>query len=424
MKSSRKSAAFIYGSVPHSILKRAQTLQNPSATALLLYLVSRTLCFRRGSVDLTYEHLIENLKFCRRTVTNAAKRLENDGDIVRQRLRDGSYRWFVLLNRDEVLSNPNGELSVRDPDPKKSSQSDNPSCKLLHDPPAKVCMTPMQELAWGSSVHEDGSKPDVIRVSGGSGSAEIEPLKKVFKEKYLKKHHGPRGLNQESNVEDEPKPLEVAKSEGVSKVLRTDDEPFHKKILRELQECGVSQRKARSLCREYDHQLLTRVITNVKRRSGVRNIAGYIVTELKDGGYENHESLDLEVVREAKPQGETKTHSKRTDAVICYRSTEETRAEQERVEREKLEREQRHEASFSHLVTRFRGLPEEFQQTLKRMCGQRLQTLVPANSRRREQMLKDETFKRMAFKEVVEQFFAGLDQGLEDRQALGELVAA
>ena len=54
---------------------------------------------------------------------------------------------------------------------------------------------------------------------------------------------------------------------------------------------GVSQRKARQLCREQDHQLIEKVLETAPKRIGIKNLAAYIVTEIQDGGYENHLGL-------------------------------------------------------------------------------------------------------------------------------------
>ncbi|MFA7482102.1 MAG: hypothetical protein WC314_16470 [Vulcanimicrobiota bacterium] len=65
----------------------------------------------------------------------------------------------------------------------------------------------------------------------------------------------------------------------------TDDEPLHKFLLRELQKHGVSSRIARELCRHHEHALIAEVLKTAPQRPGVKNLAAYIVSEIKDGGY-------------------------------------------------------------------------------------------------------------------------------------------
>ena len=108
------------------------------------------------------------------------------------------------------------------------------------------------------------------------------------------------------------------------------------------------------------------------------------------------------------------------DAPIGYRTVEETRAEAEELETERLEREELYRKENRSLGERFRELPESVKIALKKLSSQCLEKLVPSTERR-EEMLQDVAFKRIANRSVLEQFFDWIERGLSEEQALGRV---
>ena len=108
------------------------------------------------------------------------------------------------------------------------------------------------------------------------------------------------------------------------------------------------------------------------------------------------------------------------DAPISYRSVQETRTEQEALETKRLEKEQEYQNKSRQLANRFKDLSEDLQLRLKLVASVHLSKLVPT-SEKRETILRDKTFQRMANRAVLETFFEWLDQGLSEDQALQQL---
>ena len=108
------------------------------------------------------------------------------------------------------------------------------------------------------------------------------------------------------------------------------------------------------------------------------------------------------------------------DAPISYRSVQETRTEQETLETKRLEKEQEYQNKSRQLADRFKGLSEDLQLRLKLVASVHLSKLVPA-SEKREEILRDKTFRRMANRTVLESFFEWVDSGLDEAQALQRL---
>ena len=246
-------------------------------------------------------------------------------------------------------------------------------------------------------------------------------LKNSFKERDLKKQ-------QQEELPDQ--------SPDSAKELSTpDDEPLHKICLKGLCEHGVRQRMARKLCREHDHELILSVLETAPKRPDVQNLPAYIVSEIQDGGYEqtaegqknghqvsggrsNYAHLTPKKINS--PRHKTVKDIAPIDAPISYRSVQETRTEQETLETKRLEKEQEYQNKSRQLADRFKGLSEDLQLRLKLVASVHLSKLVPA-SEKREEILRDKTFRRMANRTVLESFFEWVDSGLDEAQALQRL---
>ena len=249
-------------------------------------------------------------------------------------------------------------------------------------------------------------------------------LKKVFKETDLKKQ-------QQGSPTEKPTASRQFKSK-TQLASRSDDEPLYKFCLRSLKSYGVRQRVARKLCREFDHELIESVLETVPQLSGVENVAGYLVTAIRDGGYEpsrcrrdkknahqvtggrsNYAHLtedNVKVERHRSVKGEV-------EVPIVARSVEETREEVRRLELEREERESCYRSEGKELVRRFRALGENVKESLKELAARYLEKLVPMSSRR-EEMIKDPTFQRMANRAVLSTFFDKIERGLPASLAL------
>ena len=107
---------------------------------------------------------------------------------------------------------------------------------------------------------------------------------------------------------------------------------------------------------------------------------------------------------------------KHSDAPIVSRSVWETKAENERIEAQRLEKKRAYIEEFKALHARFQGLTEGLKSKLKGHWIEHLEKTLP-NTPRKQTILEDETFHRMAFKEVTERFFALVDEGLEPEGA-------
>ena len=111
------------------------------------------------------------------------------------------------------------------------------------------------------------------------------------------------------------------------------------------------------------------------------------------------------------------------DAPISYRSVEETKTELQALEEQKLEQEQEYQKKSQELAERFKTLPQALQLRLKLIASVHLSKLVPGSGKR-EEMLRDKTFRRMANRTVLEKFFKCLDDGLGELEVLQHLEAS
>lgn len=412
MKNSRPRIK--YSQTPHSISRRIETISNKTAAALLSLINRKTVGFGVGYVDLPYRQISDELGVGPRAIQNAAKLLERWGDIIRERVACRIYRWRVVLERDEIIEDPRRTYTTKDvPKEQVRIQRSGPcgSNDPDHeDPTIRTCPSPVEQ-----------ANPHKIEVKPTPFEQKTDLLKNSFKERDLKKQQHEELPDQSPDSGEE--------------LSTPDDEPLHKTCLRGLCEHGVSQRMARKLCREHDHELILSVLDAAPKRPGVQNLAAYIVSEIQDGGYEQtsegqkngHQvSGGRSNYAHLTPKKINSTRHKTVkaiapiDAPISYRSVQETRTEQQALETKRLEKEQDYQNKSRQLANRFKDLSEDLQLRLKLVASVHLSKLVPT-SEKRETILRDKTFQRMANRAVLETFFEWLDQGLSEDQALQQL---
>ena len=402
--------------LPHSVAQRIESLTNRTAAALLTYLCRKTIGFGQGVVELSYQQLSQNLKVDTRTIARAAQILESSGDILRDRPAGGVYQWTVLLDKDDILADPGQTYSTR---PKKQGgvmiDRSTPSRQIDHDPLDRSIMTPPQKIEHANPGEFEEQSPPIEQLE--------DSLKKLIKDKDLKKQHledpstrctGGAPQVRQRSVTSAP-PLRQPKPT----LNKTDDEPLHKICLKGLQQHGVSQRVARKLCNDHDHELILSVLKAAPQRPGVQNLPAYIVSEIQDGGYkEQLPTRPTRRLRSSHPKIEATPA-----APVIYRSPEQTQEEFRELEAEKLEKEKSYKEQSRVLAKRFRYLAEEVQLHLKLLASIQLTRDLPQTGNR-EQMLKDKTFQRMANRTVLENFFRLIDKGVGTKQALSRLESA
>ena len=415
MKNSRPRIK--YSQTPHSISRRIETISNKTASALLSFITRKTIGFGQGSIELPYAQIANELNVDPRTISTAAKKLEKWGDIIRERVSRRIYRWAVVLDREEVIFDPEktyvtkacGETEIRI---KRSG-----SCGS-NDPDHADQTIRIEET---ETEHE---KPCDIAAADTFFEQSESSLKKVFKETSLKKQ-------QQGGPTEEPTSPRQFKSK-TQLASRSDDEPLYKFCLRSLKSYGVRQRVARKLCREFDHELIESVLETVPQLSGVENVAGYLVTAIRDGGYKpvrcrrdkknahqvtggrsNYAHLTEDNVKSERHR----VVKQENEVPILPRTVEETQKELQELELERAQREESYQSESRSLVQRFRQLGEDVKVSLKELSRRYLETLLPTSSKR-EQMLQDLTFQKLANRTVTERFFAALDQGLSSALAL------
>ncbi|MFA5508730.1 MAG: hypothetical protein WC314_27340 [Vulcanimicrobiota bacterium] len=254
-------------------------------------------------------------------------------------------------------------------------------------------------------------KPCVITALAANSEQAHSPLKKLIKDKDLKKQHHDSSIRCTSGA-------------SLVRLHNNDDEPLHKICLKGLREHGVSQRVSRKLCNDHNHELILSVLKTAPHRPGIQNLAAYIVSEIQDGGYEQAPAPMRPLLHE-KDGGHQKTGDRRpsVDAPIAYCSSEQTKEELQKIEVERLQREQVYQERGAILSKRFKTLAEEVQLRLKLLASIELTRQLPQTSNR-EQMLKDKTFQRLANRTVLERFFDWIDKGFDTVQALYRLESS
>ena len=415
MKNSRPRIK--YSQTPHSISRRIEMISNKTASALLSFITRKTIGFGQGSIELPYAQIAKELNVDPRTISTAAKRLEKWGDIIRERVSRRIYRWAVVLDREEVIFDPEKTYVTK-------------ACgeiEILIDRSGPCGSNDQDHADQTIMIQRAGverENPCKIEASDTLFEQSTSSLKKVFKETYLKKQQQGAPTEETTSSRQFKSKTQLAS--------RSDDEPLYKFCLRSLKSYGVRQRVARKLCREFDHELIKSVLETVPQLSGVENVAGYLVTAIRDGGYEpvrcrqdkknahqvtggrsNYAHLtedNVKVERHRSVKGEV-------EVPIVARSVEETREEVRRLELEREERESCYRSEGKELVRRFRALGENVKESLKELAARYLEKLVPMSSRR-EEMIKDPTFQRMANRAVLSTFFDKIERGLPASLAL------
>ena len=395
----RARPRILYSQTPHSISRRAKSLPR-TAGELLRHLCELTIGFGKGFVDLTYRALAEALAKDWSTIARAAMLLKKSGDVVTEPLRDGSYRWSVVLEPGDVVSDPLGIYRVRTVSDAHASPP--PHGKNAIPPMAKTpwghgknAIPPMAKTPWGQAVVDNVASPCTEPSGDGFEEAQKEGLKIDLKDTYSKIH--------------QQKPEETAEA------VRDDDEPLdHKKLLQELVTIGVGQRVARKLLRQHEHAKVAQALEHARQRKDVSNPAGYVVREIEDGGYQDHHPQE----------SYHSTDTQRTAQVVpaSHIDSSRTRSEAEQLERERQEKEAVYREGLKQLLARFSGLSAEVKQELKGRWTEHKERLVP-NTARKAELLKDPRFEKLAFREVTMRFFDLIDEGLKPAQALKQLAA-
>ena len=389
----RARPRILYSQTPHSISRRAKSLPR-TAGELLRHLCELTIGFGKGSVDLPYRALAEALGKDWSTVARAAMLLKKSGDVVTEPLRDGSYRWSVVLEPGDVVSDPLGIYRVRtvsDADASPPPHGENAIPPMAKTPwgHGENAIPPMAKTPWGHGVVDNVASPCTGPLGDVSEEGEKEPLKITLKDTCSKIHQ--------------------QKADESAEGMGSDDESFdHKNLLGELIALGTGQRMARKLLREHEHQLVRDVLERVRKRTDLENRAGYLIREIEDGGYEAPTAVkpSIDVSRETT-----------SPPLSGY---ERTRAEQAALEADSDLREALYRQEIQALLQRFKGLPESFQSKLKVRWKHHLEIVVP-NVARKAELMEEKRFQKIAFRDVVTSFFALVDQGLSSEQALARL---
>lgn len=386
----RVRPTILFSQTPHSVSRRARRLSNRTAAELLRHLCELTIGFGRGSIDLTYRALAEALHRDWSTIARAARLLRALGDVEVETLDNGSYRWFVLLEPEDIKADPEGVYRVRGAQNTGLPHGENAMGVMAKTPwgHGENAMRVMAKTPWGNPADEEASEPLFIKDRESPVASPSDPLKKDLKDTYLQIHH----------------------QSG------SDDEVFdHKSLLGELIALGTGQRVARKLLRNHDHRLIANALERVRDRDDLSNRAGYLIREVEDGGYEDA-SLSV------KPSQSVSRETAKSPGTLAKSGYERTRAEFEALEAEKAHKETIYRQEVQTLLQRFQGLPEDLKSELKLHWKNHLEHLVP-NTSKKAVLMEDQRFQKIAFKEVTATFFALLDQGLSIDRALAQLAA-
>ena len=379
-----------------------RSLRNSTAQALLNFLAEKCFGFGRGHADCSYAHLSKVLGRCTRAIARASKLLRELGYVTVDLMRDGSYRWQVPILAGEVKEDPRGALCLR-----TDSQEDaHPmtvlswgSCQNSHGGYDGNVMGDMTDRSWGVEAVNNAAGPCPDWAESAGESEENGGPKRHLQETYTKR------LQQ-----DTASPVASSSLEGT----RGDDEPVdHKGLLKELRGVGMSDRVARKLLREHEHELVAKVLRKAGELEGIQNPAGYIVREVQDGGYEELSGLvPVETVIEAK------TTVMVSDAPMVSPGVEATRRERELLEAEKQRRAAESQSSLQKLLGRFKQLDQSVRDALKTYAATKHVESVVPNVAKKDELMRDERYQKIAFRETVERFFELFDLGNGEDGAL------
>ena len=399
----RVRPSILFSQTPHSISRRARQLPN-TAAELLRYLCELTIGFGRGYIELTYTALAQALGKSWTTIARAVQVLRRQNHIAADHLKDGSYRWYVLLEPQDIKADPQGIYRLRAPQDHPNTIADSMPPHVISDmtPMSKAPggdskndMTPIAEMTWGHPPQADSANPDGIKAQSSSDNLETEPLKIDLKDTNTQRYHqrGAAPLNSPLSQE------------------RDDESLDHKMLLGKLQQYGVKQRMSRQLLNRHPHHLIAQVLDHVSQRQDIENPAGYIVRELEDGGY-----------NQVLAPRATPSPKETPEALISHQGAERTRTEREQLETEKQHKEVQYRQNLKALSERYQTLADSIKAQLKTLWTKRVEQMLP-NTKSKKTMLADPTFQRIAFKEVTESFFEHLDQGLAPELAIDRAAA-
>lgn len=370
---------------PHSITRRARLL--PSRVADLLGLIcERTVGFGQGSVELTYRKIGEILKWSLRSVARAARLLLKSGDVEVERKLDGSYRWFILLEPEDIREDPEGVYRLRE-----TSSADDPHDQSGMGVMPKVVggenssgMGGTTLLAWGPELGKTIAEPDVATVS----EVVEEPREEALN--IPSKHTDLKTLQRGSGGE----PVD------------------HKGLLREMQSIGVKQWKARQILNGHDHEVIGDVLDEIRERDDLKNPAGYLVRALE--AQQDGSAAEKAIVS-------TVVSAAASDLIpIGSKSpgVEATRRERELFEAEKLRRSAESQNRLQKLLGRFKELDQRVREALKTYAATRHVENVVPNVTKKDELMRDERYQKIAFRETVERFFELFDGGKGEDGAL------
>lgn len=203
-------------------------------------------------------------------------------------------------------------------------------------------------------------------------------------------------------------------AEPANSLPEIDSNKANDVLLKRLANIKMERKVAKNLVETCDTALIVAALDNLKGRSNIKNKAGYVLSEVRAGGYSSMEELAADNFCEP-------GCSPKSAAPMKYRSAEQSRAEMLAVEAESETKQQQFNQELAALQKRGSQLAEDLRAKLKDLCQRHLAQLVPSTSSR-EQLLESSAYKKIAFKEVMEQFFGLIDQGFKSDEALTELA--
>lgn len=111
--SSHNQLRLVFSLVPRSISHRLRQLTGKTAGELLRLLCELTVGFRKSSIERSYRQLAVLLGKSVVTIARAARFLLRNGDVIAEGRPGRSYCWSVLLESNDILSDPAGVCTVR-----------------------------------------------------------------------------------------------------------------------------------------------------------------------------------------------------------------------------------------------------------------------------------------------------------------------
>lgn len=342
-----------FSMIPRSISERLRQLSGKTAGELLRLLCELTIGFRQSTVERSYRQLAQLLGKSVATIARAVKLLLRSGDVVVESRLGRSYRWSVLLEASDVRSDPAGICKIR------VAQAEAPA-KIVEEPPVEE-----------TSAAEEASLERAVTAPA----------------------------------------LDEETAESASSVATAET----RALLKRLINIGMRRRVARELLAQDDHAVISAALDRVKSRSDIKNKAGYVLREVREGGYE-----DEGLAADDREQGGKATGA---TPVSRYSSVERTRQEQEELAAESAAKQQSFDHAVKVLEARCIELSEGVRAHLRECCQRYLGQMTPQTSRKELEGPASKAFKRVAFREVMERFFGFVDRGLGEEEALRKIRA-